>query len=392
MIQVSQRLRSISPSATLAIDAKAKKLKAEGADVLNFVAGEPDFDPPPAVIEAALKAVREPSTHKYTPAGGTLSLKKAVAAHLERDFGVRYDPSEIVVSCGAKHSLYNAFLALVNPGDEVLLPSPYWVTYPEQVRLAGGVPVLVECSESEGYRLTARALRAKLTPRTRGLVLNSPSNPTGAVVPRAELEAIGDLVLEKNLWVVSDEIYAKLSYGEVPACFPSLSPELRERTVLVNGVSKAYAMTGWRIGYAAAPKPLADAMGDFQSHSTSNPSVVAQKAAEAALALPDSEIRPMVETFRRRRDLLVAGLRKIPGTRCPEPQGAFYVFPNVQGWLAGGRENTLKLADFLLERLQVAVTPGSAFGAEGYLRLSYAVSEQVLEEGLRRLREAFGGA
>jgi aspartate aminotransferase len=386
-MEIANRMKQISPSMTLAIDSKAKKLVAEGQDILNFGAGEPDFNTPLPICEAAKKAIDE-GYHKYTPAAGSLELRKAVAEYFKREYKVEYSPNDVVISCGAKHSIFNAVLALVNPGDEVLIPSPYWVTYPEQVKMAGGVPVYVECPESDEFKLTPASLKAKITPKTKLLILNSPSNPTGAVVNRKAMEGIAELCLQHKLWVISDEIYSKLIYGEEHLCFPTLSKEIAAQTILVNGASKAFAMTGWRIGYAAGPSNVMKAIGDFQSHSTSNPTTLAQKATLAALAMPDSEIQKMVEVFRKRRDMIVDGLNAIPGIKCVKPAGAFYVFPNVKGLLKTGRTNSMELSDYLLEKAKVAITPGIAFGAEGYMRMSYATSEKVIQEGLKRIRES----
>ncbi len=390
-MDIADRMKHIAPSMTLAIDAKAKKMKEEGKDVLNFGAGEPDFNPPAAVIDAAARAVTDGKNNKYTPAAGTLELRKALCAMLEREYQVTYAPGDVVVSCGAKHSLYNAFLTLVNPGDEVLVPSPFWVSYPEQIKLAGGVPVFVDCPESEGFRLTAAAVKAKLTPKTKVLVLNSPSNPTGAVVDRKTMEGIAELALKHGLWVISDEIYAKMTYGVSHTCFPALSKEIAAQTLLVNGASKAYAMTGWRVGYTAGPPKVMKAFADLQSHTTSNPTAVAQKAYLAALDTPESELEKNRQLYRKRRDMMIAGLNAIPGVRCGTPEGAFYVFPNVKGLLKAGREDSMKLSEYLLEKALLAITPGIAFGAEGFMRLSYATSEKVIEEGLKRLAEAVKG-
>ncbi len=382
-MEIASRMSQISPSVTMSIDAKAKRLKAEGKDILNFGVGEPDFRTPGVVCEAAIQAIRD-GHHKYTPAAGTLELRKAVAEHFQAEYGVHYEGSQVVISCGAKHSLHNAFLALVNPGDEVLIPTPYWVTYPEQVKMAGGVPVYVDCPESVEFKLTPEAIRARITSKTRVLILNSPSNPTGAVVDRKTLEGIAELACKHDLWVVSDEIYSKLVYGTEHVCFPALSKEIYERTILVNGASKSYAMTGWRIGYAAGPAKVMKAIADFQSHSTSNPTSISQVAARAALALPPSEVQGMVEAFEKRRDLMVDLIRKVPGVSCLKPQGAFYVFPNVKALLKPGRKDSMELADYLLDQAGIAVTPGIAFGAEGYLRFSYAASEETIREGIRR--------
>ncbi len=372
----------------MTIDAKAKKLVAEGKDIVSFGVGEPDFRTPEAVCEAAIQAIKD-GHHKYTPASGTLELRKAICEHFQSIYHAGYEPGQVVVSCGAKHSLHNAFLATVNPGDEVLIPTPYWVTYPEQVKMAGGVPVYVDCPESKAFKLTPEAVAAKITSKTKVLILNSPSNPTGAVVDRKTLEGIADLVVKHNLWVVSDEIYSKLVYGTEHVCFPALSKEVYDRTILVNGASKTYAMTGWRIGYAAGPAPVMKAIAGYQSHSTSNPTSISQKATLAALKLPESEIQKMVGTFQKRRDLMVKLIQAVPGVKCLEPQGAFYVFPNVKGLLGkAGRQNSMELADYLLEKAGIAVTPGIAFGAEGYLRFSYATSEANIEKGIQRFKEA----
>ncbi len=384
-MEIAERMKQIAPSMTLAIDAKAKKLKEEGQDILNFGAGEPDFNTPIPICEAAKKAIDE-GHHKYTPAAGTLELRKTIGQYLNQQYKVQYEPGDIVVSCGAKHSLYNAFLALVNPGDEVLVPSPFWVSYPEQVKFAGGVPVFVNCPETNEFKLTPDALKTRITPRTKVLILNSPSNPTGAVVGRKAMEGIAELVVKHKIWVISDEIYSKLIYGEEHVCFPSLSKEVAAQTILVNGMSKSYAMTGWRLGYAAGPSKVMKIIGDFQSHSTSNATAIVQKAGVAALAMPDSEIQKMVEVFRKRRDLIVEGLNNIPGVKCLKPAGAFYVFPNVKALFKPGRANSMELSDYLLDKAKVAITPGIAFGVEEYLRLSYATSENSIQEGLKRIK------
>ncbi len=385
-MEIAERMEKIAPSMTLAIDAKAKKLKEEGQDILNFGAGEPDFNTPAPICEAAKKAIDE-GHHKYTPAAGTLEIRKAIGQYLNQNYKVQYEPGDIVVSCGAKHSLYNAFLALVNPGDEVLIPSPFWVSYPEQVKFAGGIPVYVDCPENDEFKLTPEALKARITPKTKVLILNSPSNPTGAVIGRKAMEGVAELVVKHKIWVITDEIYSKLIYGEEHVCFPSLSKEVTSQTILVNGMSKSYAMTGWRLGYAAGPSKVMKVIGDFQSHSTSNATAIVQKAGVAALALPDSELQKMVDVFRKRRDLIVEGLNNIPGIKCLKPAGAFYVFPNVKGLFKPGRANSMELSDYLLDKAKVAITPGIAFGAEGYLRLSYATSEKAIHEGLKRIKD-----
>ena len=386
-MEISERMKQVAPSMTLAIDAKAKKLQEEGLDVLNFGAGEPDFNTPAIICEAAKKAI-DGGFHKYTPVPGTLELRKAIAQYLDKEYKVQYAPTDIVASCGAKHSLYNVFMAIVNPGDEVLIPSPYWVSYPEQIKLAGGVPVFVECSEADEFKLTPAALKARITPKTKALILNSPSNPTGAVVGRKAMEGIAELALKHKITVVSDEIYAKLVYGEEHVCFPSLSKEVAAQTILINGMSKAFAMTGWRLGYAAGPANVMKAVSDLQGQSTSNPASIVQKAGVAALALPNEEIQKMVSVFQKRRDMIVDGLNSIPGVKCLKPAGAFYVFPNVKGLFKPGRSNSMELSEYLLDKAKVALTPGIAFGAEGYMRMSYATSEKVILEGLKRIKEA----
>lgn len=389
-MKLAQRTSRVTPSATLAIDALAKKMRAEGVDVIGFGVGEPDFDTPDNVKEAGIKAIRDGFT-KYTPAGGTPELKAAVAHKLKRDNGLEYDPSEIVICVGAKHALYNAFQVLIDPGDEVIIPSPYWVSYVDQVRLAGGEAVIIEGTEANGFKVTPDQIRRAITPRTRALVLNSPSNPTGAVYTRDELVAIAEVVLATDILVISDEIYEPFIYTDAGhTSFPSLGPEVKARTVLVHGVSKSHAMTGWRIGYAAGPKPVIAAMEMLQSHSTSNPTSIAQKAAVEALVGPQDAVHAMVKEFARRRDYLVERLRSLPGVTCATPAGAFYVFPNISAAFGKRIGDTVirSSADFaqaLLREAHVALVPGSAFGAEGYVRLSYATSMQQLEEGMNRI-------
>lgn len=395
-MNLSERARGMSPSPTLALDAKVKAEIAGGADIINFGVGEPDFDTPEPIKEAAIRAIRDGFT-KYTPTPGIPELRRAIAEKLERDNGLSYAPDEVVVAVGAKHALYNAFQVLLDPGDEVLLPAPYWVSYPEQILLAGGRPAIVETTERTAFKVTPEMLAEHLGPRTRGLLLNSPSNPTGSVYSRQELEAIGEFVLKHDLFLVSDEIYEKLIYdGERHVSPASLSPEIRERTIVVNGVSKAFAMTGWRIGYAAGPRPVIRAMGDLQSQSTSNPTSIAQVAALAALRAGDSVIRPMVEEFDRRRRVMVEGLAAIPGFELSAPKGAFYAFPGVAGLLGGSYggvrvETGDELAEVLLTRARVAVVPGGGFGSPKNLRFSYSTSLDRIREGLSRIREAVQG-
>ena len=389
-MRLADRARNISPSPTLAIDAKAKEMKARGLKVINFGAGEPDFDTPEHIKEAAIAAIRSGKT-KYTPVAGTCELKEAICRKFKADNGLAYEPEQIVVSAGAKHSLYNTMQVLLQAGDEVILPSPYWVSYLEQIKLAGAAAGIVETREENGFKLTPDELAAAITPRTRLLILNSPGNPTGAVYTRAELAALGEVVLKHGLMVISDEIYEKLIYdGLGHVSIASLSPALRERTVVINGLSKAYAMTGWRIGYAAAARPVAKAMADLQSHSTSNPTSIAQEAGVAALDGDQGPVVVMVAEFVRRRNYMLERLLAIPGVSCARPGGAFYLFPNVKryfgrfykGKLIG---NATDLAAVLLEEAQVAVVPGVAFGNDEYFRLSYACSMESIREGLDRI-------
>lgn len=389
-MRLAQRTSRVTPSATLAIDALAKRMRAEGVDVIGFGVGEPDFDTPENVKEAGIQAIRDGFT-KYTPAGGTPQLKEAVRRKLERDNGLSYDPSEIVISVGAKHALFNAFQVLLDPGDEVIVPAPYWVSYVDQVRLTGAEAVIITGSEANGFKVTAEQVREAITARTRALVLNTPSNPTGAVYTRTELEAIAEVALEAGILVIADEIYEPFVYTEAGhTSFPSLGPEVKAITLLIHGVSKSHAMTGWRIGYAAGPKEIIAAMTTIQSHSTSNPTSIAQQAAIEALTGPQEAVAAMVKEFSRRRDFLVERLRSLPGVRCTLPDGAFYAFPNIAA--AFGKRigetvitNSTEFAQRLLQEAHVALVPGEAFGADGFVRLSYATSMRNLEEGMNRI-------
>ncbi|OUM98992.1 MAG: aspartate aminotransferase [Firmicutes bacterium ZCTH02-B6] len=390
-MRLSQRAASMAPSPTLAMDAKAKAMRRQGIDVISFSVGEPDFDTP-AHIRAAAAAAMEQGHTRYTPAGGIPELKEVIQEKLARVNGLEYTPDQIVVSVGAKHALYNAFQVLLDPGDEVIIPAPYWVSYADQVRLAGGEPVIVPTTEDTGFKLTAAQLRDHLTPRTRALVLNSPCNPTGAVYSRTELAALAEAVLaHPDCLIIADEIYEPFVYdGNEHVSIASLSPEIKARTLVINGVSKMYAMTGWRIGYAAGPKELIQAMADLQSQSTSNPTSISQWAAVAALRGSQEPVGEMVAAFRKRRDLIVEGLRALPGVTCQVPPGAFYVFPRVDA--AFGKRygdqvinNSQELAMALLNEAHVALVPGSAFGYEGYLRLSYAANENQIRAGLERI-------
>jgi aspartate aminotransferase len=394
---LAERLRTLAPSSTLAVQAKAKELRAKGVDVISFGAGEPDFDTPERIKAAAVEAMRRGQT-KYTEVGGIPELRAAVCAKLKRDNGLAYEPADILVSVGAKHTLFNLVVALLDPGDEMLVPSPYWVSYPEQARLLGGVPVAVETSEATGFDLDPALLRAAVTPRTKLIVVNSPNNPTGAVFSRAALEAVAQLAVERGLWVASDECYEALTFEGRHVSIASFGPEIKARTLTVNTCSKAYAMTGWRIGYAAGPRELIRAMTDVQSQVTSNPSSVAQWAAVEALTGPQDEVAKMAGEFDRRRRLVIAGLNALPGVRCVMPKGAFYAFANVSGLFGRtwrrreGAPLTLKgsvdVTGFLLEEARVAVVPGKDFGSDAHVRLSYATSDALIQEGLARMGAA----
>ncbi len=390
-MRLSARAQAMSPSPTMAIDAKSKQMKADGIDVVNFSVGEPDFDTPDHIKRAGIKAIEEGFT-KYTPAAGTLELRKAVCEKLRKENGLEYAPEQIVVSNGAKQSLYNAFQVLLDPGDEVIIQAPYWVSYPEMVKLAGGVPVVVQTDESTGFKMTPEMLKAKITPRTRAINLNSPSNPTGAVYTRSELEALAEVAVAHDLIIVTDEMYEKLLYdGAEHVSIASLGPEVKRRTITINGLSKAYAMTGWRMGYAAAETPIAKAMSALQSQSTSGPSSISQKAAVEALLGNQEPVEVMRREFDKRRTHMMNRLNELPGfsVKVP-PQGAFYLFPNVSGTFGKtirGRQITTsdELAEVILEHAQVAVVPGTGFGAPNYVRFSYATSLERIDEGLNRI-------
>ncbi|HEV8310808.1 MAG TPA: pyridoxal phosphate-dependent aminotransferase [Methylomirabilota bacterium] len=389
---LADRARRLQPSPTLAITAKARAMRAQGLDVISFGAGEPDFDTPERVKAAAIRALAEGQT-KYTETSGIPELRAAVCAKLKRDNGLDYQPADIVVSVGAKHTLYNICAVLVGPGDEVLVPAPYWVSYTEQVRLCEGTPVIVPTDEARGFQLDLAALRAAVTPRTKLLILNSPNNPTGAVYSRADLQAVAALAVERGVWVVSDECYEALSYEDRAPSIAGLGPEIKTRALVVQTCSKAYAMTGWRIGYAAGPREVIRAIGDFQSQCTSNPASIAQWAAVEALGGPQDEVAKMAGEFDRRRRAIVDGLNRIPGIRCGMPQGAFYAFPDVSG-LFGRRLGDQRLgssadvAAFLLDEARVAVVPGADFGSDRHVRLSYACGLDTIREGLARIAAA----
>jgi aspartate aminotransferase len=378
------------------VDSKAKALAAAGRPIVSFAAGEPDFDTPAHVVEAAERAARDPRNHHYTAAVGLPELREAIAAKTLRDSGVDVSPAQVIVTNGGKHAVYQSVQVLVGHGDEVLIPSPYWVTYPEVVKLAGGTPIGIFAGAEAGYKVTVEQLEAARTPRTKVLLFVSPSNPTGAVYSPDETRAIGEWALEHGVWVITDEIYQNLVYDGVRAIsIAEAVPELEGQTVLVNGVAKTYAMTGWRVGWMVGPPAVIKGGADLQSHLSSNVSNVAQRAAIAALNGPQEPIEAMRQAFDRRRRAIVEGLNRIPGFRTPTPEGAFYVYPDVRELL--GREwagvtprDTLELADLLLERCEVAVVPGEAFGPSGYLRFSYALGDEALAEGVRRLADLFG--
>ena len=393
---LADRLKTLAPSATLAVQAKAKELRARGIDVISFGAGEPDFDTPQRIKDAGVEAMRRGQT-KYTEVGGVPELRAAICGKLKRDNGLAYEPADILVSVGAKHTLFNLVVALINPGDEVLVPSPYWVSYPEQVQMMGGVGVPVETTEASGFDLDPDRLRAAVTPRTKLIVVNSPNNPTGAVFSAAALEGVARLAVERDLWVVSDECYEALTFEGRHVSIASLGPEIKKRTVVVNTCSKAYAMTGWRIGYAAGDRTLIRAMTDVQSQVTSNPSSIAQWAAVEALSGTQDEVAKMAGEFDRRRRLIVAGLNALPGVSCGMPKGAFYAFANVSGlfgrtWRRPEGALTLKssldVTSFLLEAARVAVVPGKDFGSDAHVRMSYATSDALISDGLARMGAA----
>jgi aspartate aminotransferase len=393
IFMLSDRVKKIKPSATLAMDTKAKSMKAEGIDIVNFGVGEPDFDTPDNIKEAAIRAIRDGFT-KYTPVGGIDPLKDAIAGKLLNDNGLEYSREEVIVSCGAKHSLYNIAQSLYGPGDEILIPSPYWVSYPDQVLLNDAVPVFVGTYEEDGFMLRPEALESKITKKTKALILNSPSNPTGSIYDRKTLEAIAEIAVRHNIYVISDEIYEKLVYdGLEHVSIASLGKEIKDRTIVVNGLSKSHAMTGWRIGYAAGPKELIKAMTNIQSQSTSNPASMSQKAAVEALTGPQHFTTRMREEFDKRRGFLVKGLNGIEGVRCLTPAGAFYAFPNVSA-LYGKKSvsrlisSSLDFALYLLEEANVALVHGEAFGDDKYIRISYATSMENIEKALTRIKEA----
>ena len=390
MTRVSARLAAIAESATLAVDAKAKALQAQGEDVIGFGAGEPDFPTPDAIVQAAIAACSDPRNHKYTPAAGLPELREAIVAKTLRDSGFECSASQVLVTNGGKHAVFTAFAALCDPGDEVLVPAPYWTTYPEAITLAGGVPKIIETTEETGFQVTVDQLEAAWTPRTKVLLFVSPDNPSGAVCAPQQVEAVGRWAVERGVWVITDEIYEHLTYGDHTfVSMPTVVPDLVDQCIVLNGVAKTYAMTGWRVGWMIAPPDVAKAAINFQSHSTSNVNNVAQRAALAAVSGDLTAVATMREAFARRATNMHAALNDIPGVTCFEPQGAFYCYPNVSGLL--GREiagracpSTLELADHVLSAAKVAFVPGEAFGTPGYARFSFALGDDAMTEGIKR--------
>ena len=392
MKELSRIAQSIQASSTMAIDAMFKQMKADGIDVIGFGAGEPDFNTPDNIKQAGIEAI-EHNVTRYTPSAGTVELRQAVCDRMKADCGLDYKPGQVVVSSGAKHLVYLALRAMVNPGDEVILPAPYWVSYIELIRMVGGIPVVVTATEAEHFKISAEKLEAAITPKTKAMILNNPSNPTGMMYSREELEAIAAVCLKHEIYVISDEIYACLAYdGKKSTSFAALSPEIKELTVLVSGVSKAYAMTGWRIGYACANETIAKIMANYVSHSTGSPVAICQKAAVEALTSPQDQVETMRQAFEERRNYIVERMNSIPGVSCIKPEGAFYVMMNLEQ-LIGKTIHGVKItdddvfADALLKYGLVAVVPGSGFGAPNFVRWSYATSMENIKEGLNRLEK-----
>lgn len=392
-MKLSKLAQKLKPSATLAITAKAKALKAQGIDVIGFGAGEPDFDTPQNIKNSAIDAITKGYT-KYTAVGGIDQIKDAINYRLNADYGLQYDKSEIMVSCGAKHTLYNISQVLIDPGDEVIIPAPFWVTYPEQVIIAGGTPVIIDTDESTGFKITRDMLGDRITDRTRILILNYPSNPTGATYTKNDLVGIVDICLNHNITFITDEIYDKILYENLThTSLPSISDDVKKNSILVNGVSKSYSMTGWRIGYAAGDREVIKAMSNLQGQCTSNPVTISQYAAIEALRGDQSEVEKMRQQFELRKNYIVNKLNSIEGISCFEPQGAFYVFPNVKsfyGMKYKGKKisGSVDFTGFLLEEAKVAVVPGVEFGADNYIRFSYALSMDEIKEGLDRIEES----
>jgi aspartate aminotransferase len=393
--RISKRIAAISESATLKVDAKAKALQAEGKAVISFAAGEPDFPTPAHIVEAAIAAAKDPKNHRYTPAVGLPELREAIAIKTKADSGTEITASQVVVTNGGKQAVYQAFAVLLDPGDEVILPSPYWTTYPEAIALAGGKSIEVFAGSDQGYLVTVEQLEQARTPKTKALLLGSPSNPTGAVYSKEQIKAIGEWALANEIWVVSDEIYQNVIYdGKRAYSITEVVPAMKDLTIMVNGVAKSYAMTGWRLGWMAGPLDAMKAAANLQSHLSSNVNNIAQRAALAALTGPQDEIKAMVDAFDRRRHLAVAELSKINGWIAPMPEGAFYVYSDVRGLLGkswGGKviNTSLELCDYILDAAEVALVPGEAFGPSGYVRMSYALGDAQITEGIQRLQKLF---
>ncbi|MDD4908798.1 MAG: pyridoxal phosphate-dependent aminotransferase [Candidatus Omnitrophica bacterium] len=391
-MKLAKRVIAISPSPTLAITAKANRMRAEGINIIGFGAGEPDFDTPVNIKEAARQAIDNGFT-KYTPTTGTKEIKEVICKKLKNDNGLDYAPSDIIVSCGAKHSIFNILMALCDEDDEVLIPSPYWVSYPEMVKMTGGKPVILKTTAENDFKVSPEQLKNALSPRTKIFILNSPSNPTGMLYTKEELLAIANILLENKIWCISDEIYEKIVYDDCRHySIASLAPGMKPLTITVNGVSKAYSMTGWRIGYMAGPQELIQAMSNLQDHSTSNPASISQKAALEALEGPQEDLKKMLKSFTERRDYIVKRLNSIPLVSCLKPQGAFYVFPNISEVLKkefNGKKiaDSPAFADILLTEAKVAVIPGAVFGDDNFIRLSYATSMENIVEGLNRIEQ-----
>ncbi|MBM7647961.1 aspartate aminotransferase [Bacillus ectoiniformans] len=387
-IRLAERVKALTPSTTLAITAKAKEMKAQGIDVIGLGAGEPDFNTPEHIIQAAYESMQKGQT-KYTPSGGLVELKDAVINKFKEDQGIEYKRSEIIVTVGAKHALYTLFQVILDEGDEVIIPTPFWVSYPEQVKLADGKPVYVEGKEDNQFKITPEQLEEVITDRTKAVIINSPSNPTGMLYTKEELQALGEVAIKKNIWIISDEIYEKLVYGDHKhVSIAELSPELKEQTIIINGVSKSHSMTGWRIGYAAGNEQVIKAMTDLASHSTSNPTATSQYGSIAAYEGTQEPVEEMKKAFEERLNVIHGKLNAIPGFSCLKPQGAFYLFPNVkEAAKMTGFEDVDGFVKALLEEAKVAVIPGSGFGSPDNIRLSYATSLELLEKAVERMSE-----
>jgi len=395
MSRISARIAAISESATLKVDAKAKAMKADGKNVISYAAGEPDFQTPEHIVEAAVAAAKDPKNHRYTPAAGLPELKDAIVAKTKVDSGTAVTANQVVVTNGGKQAVYQACASILDPGDEVLVPAPYWTTYPESIALAGGKQISVFAGSDQDYKVTVEQLDKAKTSKTKALMFVSPSNPTGAVYSKDETEEIARWALDNNIWIIADEIYQNLTYDGVFAHSPTeLVPEIADQTIMVNGVAKTYAMTGWRLGWMVAPVDVAKAAANLQSHLSSNVANISQRAAIAALTGPQEPALEMLKAFDRRRKLILGELAKIPGINTPEPKGAFYVYPDVQGllgktWDGVEINSSLELCDFILDKAEVALVPGEAFGPSGYVRMSYALGDDALLEGVQRLQKLF---